>query len=416
MAGMRRRRAWRRAVMQPRDRSLRPALEPRERSERVCLGRRVVVCTGRIGRRRERLRADFVAWNERQREQQLVFGKFVQVERPAAREHVVFALGVERGGLLLAGDEVKPAVDVQRHRQRRQAALAREFDLRVQHQVQPRVRRLPGTPALLAVDRPADDILYCRAKRLVARRDEARHGGERPVAFEVAAVGGETLDVEAAGVVAVRSHRPSVVARRGDNAQMRKRPGLILASTSRYRRELLERLRLPFAVHAPGVDETVRDGESPAEVARRLALEKARAVALLNPDAVVIGSDQVAELDGRAIGKPGTHDKARAQLHAMSGRSVVFHTAVAVVCVARGYEAQALVPVTVRVRTLTGAEIEHYLRIEQPYDCAGSAKAETLGIALLDAIVSDDPTALVGLPLIRTCEMLRAAGIDPLAP
>lgn len=197
---------------------------------------------------------------------------------------------------------------------------------------------------------------------------------------------------------------------------MPQHPELILASTSRYRRELLARLRLPFSVCAPGVDEAVRSGEAPAAVASRLALEKARAVATLNPGAVVIGSDQVAELDGGAIGKPGTHERARAQLQAMSGRTVVFHTAVAVACVARRYEAQALVPVTVRVRRLEPAEIEHYLRVEQPYDCAGGAKVETLGIALLDAVVSDDPTALVGLPLIRTCEMLRAAGIDPLAP
>lgn len=197
---------------------------------------------------------------------------------------------------------------------------------------------------------------------------------------------------------------------------MLQRPELILASTSRYRRELLERLRLVFSVQAPGVDESVLPGELPADVASRLALEKARAVARMHPAAVVIGSDQVAELDGRAIGKPGTHERAFAQLRAMSGRTLVFHTAAAVVCISRRHEAQVLVPVTVRVRTLSDAEIEHYLRIEEPYDCAGSAKAETLGIALLESIVSDDPTALVGLPLIRTCDMLRTVGINPLAP
>ncbi|HRP27668.1 MAG TPA: Maf family nucleotide pyrophosphatase [Burkholderiaceae bacterium] len=197
---------------------------------------------------------------------------------------------------------------------------------------------------------------------------------------------------------------------------MPQRPELILASTSRYRRELLARLRLPFSIRAPEVDESVRPGESPVAVAGRLALEKARAVAAAQPAAVVIGSDQVADLDGRAIGKPGSHDRAREQLRAMSGRTLVFQTAVAVVCIERGYEARAIVPVTVRVRTLADAEIEHYLRTETPYDCAGSAKVETLGIALLEAVESDDPTALVGLPLIRTCEMLRAVGIDPLAP
>ncbi len=195
---------------------------------------------------------------------------------------------------------------------------------------------------------------------------------------------------------------------------MTPRPPLILASTSRYRRELLERLRLPFDVVSPQVDETPQPGEAPAALATRLAAAKAAAVATLHPHAVVIGSDQVAELDGAPIGKPGTHGRAVEQLRAMRGRSVVFHTAVAVQRAATGYTGAALAPVTVRFRNLTDAEIEHYLRTEQPYDCAGSAKCETLGIALLDAIESDDPTALVGLPLIRTSALLRAAGIDPL--
>lgn len=197
---------------------------------------------------------------------------------------------------------------------------------------------------------------------------------------------------------------------------MNDRPALILASTSRYRRELLERLRMPFTVQAPQVDETPLAGEAPAATARRLALAKARAVAEQHPDALVIGSDQVADLDGRAIGKPGNHATAVEQLRAMRGRTVVFQTAVAVLRLSTGFAAKALVPVTVRLRALADAEIEHYLQAEQPYDCAGSAKSETLGIALLDAIESDDPTALVGLPLIRTCAMLRAGGLDPLRP
>jgi len=192
-------------------------------------------------------------------------------------------------------------------------------------------------------------------------------------------------------------------------------PALILGSTSRYRRDLLERLRLPFECVAPQVDETPQAGERPADLALRLALAKARAVAALSPAAVVIGSDQVADLDGQPVGKPGSHERAVEQLRAMSGRSIVFQTAVAVVHAARGFEASARVPVTVRFRVLSEAEIEQYLRAEQPYDCAGSAKSETLGIALLEAIESDDPTALVGLPLIRTCALLRQAGIDPLA-
>jgi septum formation protein len=192
-------------------------------------------------------------------------------------------------------------------------------------------------------------------------------------------------------------------------------PQLILASTSRYRRELLERLRLPFDVLSPDVDETALPGEAPAALAQRLALAKAHVVAQRHPNAVVIGSDQVADLAGEAIGKPGTHERAVTQLRRMRGHSVVFQTAVAVVCTANGYAGSALVPVTVRFRRLDDAEIERYLRAEQPYDCAGSAKAETLGIALLDAIESNDPTALIGLPLIKTCALLRAAGIDPLA-
>ena len=192
------------------------------------------------------------------------------------------------------------------------------------------------------------------------------------------------------------------------------RPRLILASTSRYRRELLARLRLPFEVVAPEVDETPRPSETPAALAQRLALAKAQAVARLHPQALVIGSDQVADLDGQPLGKPGTHARALAQLRQLSGRSAVFQTAVAVVRGDRGFARTLLAPVTVQFRTLTDAGIEHYLRAEQPYDCAGSAKCETLGIALLERIDSDDPTALVGLPLMRTCALLRAAGLDPL--
>ena len=193
-------------------------------------------------------------------------------------------------------------------------------------------------------------------------------------------------------------------------------PRLILASTSRYRRELLQRLRLPFEVVAPEVDETPRPGEAPDALALRLALAKAQAVAALHPQAVVIGSDQVADLHGQPIGKPGSHERALAQLRALSGQRVVFQTAVAVVCAHSGFSDCLLAPVAVQFRLLDDAQIEHYLRTEQPYDCAGSAKSEALGIALLDAIHSDDPTALVGLPLIRTCALLRRAGIDPLAP
>jgi len=187
---------------------------------------------------------------------------------------------------------------------------------------------------------------------------------------------------------------------------------LILGSTSVYRRELLERLRVPFTVESPHVNEAPRPDELPATLAVRLALAKAQAVAKRFPDCVVIGSDQVADLHGQALGKPGTHERAVAQLRQMRGQTVVFQTAVAVVCQQTGFCQQALAPVRVTFRELDDAEIESYLQAEQPYDCAGSAKSEGLGISLLSAIENDDPTALVGLPLIRTSQMLRAAGID----
>ncbi|WP_372827660.1 Maf family nucleotide pyrophosphatase [Polaromonas sp.] len=201
-----------------------------------------------------------------------------------------------------------------------------------------------------------------------------------------------------------RTARPSTPARR-----------LILGSTSPYRRELLSRLAVPFDVVSPEVDETPRIGEAPAQLARRLALAKARAVATNFPQAVVIGSDQVADLNGLSLGKPGNHERAVVQLRQMRGQTVIFQTAVAVVCMQSGFEEVDLAAVKVRFRKLGDDEIENYLRAEQPYDCAGSAKSEGLGIALLESINNDDPTALVGLPLMRTCRMLRAAGITLLS-
>ena len=191
---------------------------------------------------------------------------------------------------------------------------------------------------------------------------------------------------------------------------------LVLGSTSAYRRELLQRLRVPFAVAAPDVDETPRPHETPLALARRLALAKAQAVAQQFPDCVVIGSDQVADLEGEPLGKPGTHERAIAQLQKMRGKTVIFQTAVAVVCQASGFQQEDVAPVRVVFRDLSDAEIENYLRAETPYDCAGSAKSEGLGIALLESIDNDDPSALVGLPLIRTSRMLRAAGITLLGP
>jgi septum formation protein len=186
---------------------------------------------------------------------------------------------------------------------------------------------------------------------------------------------------------------------------------LVLGSTTPYRRELQQRLHLPFEVATPDVVETPLPGEAPRLLAERLALAKARAVARNFPHAVVIGSDQVADLNGLPLGKPGTHERAVAQLRQMRGQTVVFQTAVAVVCLESGFEQSSLAAVRVTFRDLSDAEIENYLRAEQPYDCAGSAKSEGLGIALLESIDNDDPTALVGLPLIRTCKMIQAAGV-----
>jgi septum formation protein len=191
---------------------------------------------------------------------------------------------------------------------------------------------------------------------------------------------------------------------------------LILASTSRYRRELLARFGLPFGVEAPGIDESARPGELPPALALRLAGEKARAVSLRHPDALVIGSDQTATLDGvAAIGKPGDREGARAQLRAASGSTLHFHTALCVTRRSDGFERTAQAVTRVRFRRLDDAEIERYVTLEPAFDCVGGAKAEGLGIALLEAIEGDDPTALVGLPLIALATMLRAAGLSPLA-
>jgi septum formation protein len=199
------------------------------------------------------------------------------------------------------------------------------------------------------------------------------------------------------------------------DAQLRHPPysgrPVILGSTSRYRKELLSRLQIPFDTAAPDVDETPHPNESPQDLAMRLALAKARAVALKNSEAVVIGSDQVADLEGVPLGKPGNHANATLQLQRMRGKTVIFQTALSVVCLATGFEKTDLAAVKVKFRYLSDSEIESYLRTEEPYDCAGSAKSEGLGIALLEKIESDDPTALIGLPLIRTCQMLREAGV-----
>jgi septum formation protein len=185
---------------------------------------------------------------------------------------------------------------------------------------------------------------------------------------------------------------------------------LVLASTSPYRRQLLERLQVPFAAVAPSVDERPLPEESPEATALRLSAAKANAVGAAYPAALVIGSDQVAELDGHRLEKPGTHVVAVEQLRRLSGRTAVFHSGLALLNTATGALHTRVVPTRVRFRTLSERQIESYLRKEQPYDCAGSAKSEGLGIALLHAIEGDDPTALIGLPLIALIDMLQAEG------
>lgn len=186
---------------------------------------------------------------------------------------------------------------------------------------------------------------------------------------------------------------------------------LVLASSSRYRRELLARLMLPFEVDAPQVDEAPLPGEAPEACALRLAEDKARAVASRWPNALVIGSDQVAVLDGEPLPKPGGLENARRQLERARGREIVFHTALVLLDVASGRMQRTVVPTGVHLRNLSDAQIERYLAKEQPFDCAGSAKSEGLGITLVARIVGNDPTAPVGLPLIALTDMLLAEGV-----
>ncbi|MBK6742804.1 MAG: septum formation inhibitor Maf [Hydrogenophilales bacterium] len=189
---------------------------------------------------------------------------------------------------------------------------------------------------------------------------------------------------------------------------------LVLASTSPYRRELLARLGVPFDIAAPDVDETPLPGESPDDTAQRLSALKASAVAKRFPDALIIGSDQVALLDGRQIGKPGTHENAVEQLKAMRGKTLEFHTALSLLNARTGRIQTVNVPVRLVMREYSDAQIEAYLRKDQPYNCCGSARSESLGIALIARYETEDPNALVGLPLIKLVEMLANEGLDVL--
>jgi len=187
---------------------------------------------------------------------------------------------------------------------------------------------------------------------------------------------------------------------------------LILASTSPYRAMLLERLQLPFDTAAPNIDEAPLAGEHPAQTAERLSADKARVIAARHSSALIIGSDQVAYMGARQFGKPGTVERAIEQLRHMSGQTVTFHTGLAVINARTGHTQIRGVPTHVRFRSLSDQEISRYVEREMPLDCAGAAKVESLGISLLEALSGDDPTALIGLPLIALCDMLRAEGLD----
>lgn len=190
---------------------------------------------------------------------------------------------------------------------------------------------------------------------------------------------------------------------------------LILGSSSKYRKELLSRLQWPFECVSPDIDESPHQNEAPLDLSLRLAQEKAKHVSMLHPRAIVIGSDQVADLNGQPLGKPLSHEKAQAQLSEMSGQTVMFHTSVCVCCQESGFSQSFVSSVKVVFKVLTPQMIESYLQKDKPYDCAGSAKSESLGVALLERIESDDPSALVGLPLIQTTSLLAKAGLDVLS-
>ena len=189
-------------------------------------------------------------------------------------------------------------------------------------------------------------------------------------------------------------------------------PTLVLGSSSPYRRDLLTRLRIPFEVMSPDVDETPLPNELPQDTALRLAQDKARKVAEQYPDALIIGSDQVALLDGQQVGKPHTHENAVKQLRAASGKRMVFHTALCLYNSKSGNMQARVVPITIQFRKLSDDVIERYLKSEQPYNCAGSAKSEGLGIALIERFEGEDPNALIGLPLIALVDMLHQEGVE----
>lgn len=312
----------------------------------------------------------------------------------------------QRVEFLLGRDKTKARRALEIEFERVIASLAKQMQLAVEMQ--------GGAGVTLLVDQPVDPISQ-HAIGIVQKFVQPRQSCDGDFTVDVLSRTRqlESIDRRRGRLIEVGWHQ-SRAQRRYTGSMAR--PLIVLASTSRYRRELLERLRLPFEVHAPAIDETPLAAEKPRDTALRLARAKALNVAPRFPGAVVIGSDQTVDLNATALGKPQSHQAAVEQLRSLQGRTAVFYSALAVAGPDNDQMQIDCVPTTATFRRLSDAQIEAYLRADQPYDCAGAARIESLGIALMERVESDDPTALIGLPLIRLTSMLDAAGIDVLAP
>jgi septum formation protein len=365
---------------------------------------------------------------------QLVFDQFQQVEMPRECQNVVVRISVEPFCFRLITRKTDGTRDEQMLSHRLQATLALHVQLSLSMQIEPELRLANALGHESALGLPADGRQRCQAGLIKGRRGQARQTAQRQDTLELCLAFDEGFDVELFWMENAWFHRSILVLAcscplsanlpRGslvDNRHMHAPaptalPRLVLGSSSIYRQELLSRLGHPFDTRSPNVDESPLSGESPIDLACRLALSKAQAVSVeFENDVIIIGSDQVADLGGQALGKPGTHAGAVKQLRALSGHVVRFHTAICVMRPRRQQVLQTVDTVTVTFRQLSHETIEAYLHREQPYDCAGSAKCEGLGISLLDRIQSEDPTSLIGLPLIATTRLLREVGWDPLA-
>ena len=338
---------------------------------------------------------------ERDREQQFVFDQIVHRHFPAG-DDPFRPIGLKRFRIHLGlrRRKLKQHLDMQRVLEGAETTLASELQRAVDLQPEARMPLRLRHAAQFIVERS-----FIRAQRIA----QAREICNRPRPLQLRA-GPRELKAVDDRLVRHTGANGIILKNLCQNKVMPSPRRVILASTSRYRRALLERLGMPFECADPQANESALPGEAPAAMALRLAEAKARAVALRAPDALVIGSDQVASCEGVRLDKPGTHENAVRQLTAMSGRSADFATGVVVLDTRSGKQGARVVPCRVTFRSLGRGEIEAYLRRERPYDCAGSAKAEGLGIALIARIETGDPTSLIGLPLIALSELLAEAG------